>query len=206
MDEVPHKMIAAIISYEEISLVQRKGALDAELKSIAKDQEIVEANKDMVNASMVKIINACWRQGAALQRACGHEQVTFAFIKGIKDKLPWGSDDREVFALAKGRIALSAKLKKEVKKWDELPPDFRRDVLQQMELLTPQERSAMGPAQNIRNPLVLFLSDMTRLKQSLQKTIRLTPMEEWTDIERDEFLKDTQWIADERDHAAKLSR
>ena len=193
-------------TYEEFAPAQRRQAVDKELELVCQAEATIKLNQATLEKTVVSTVNAHWQQGAALQRACGHEQITFGFVKNIMDKLPWGENPREVFETARARVALTCKIPKPIKNWQDIPLEARRAVLQQMELLTITERAALGDglAPAPKDPFTFFLQDVTRLKQSLLKCVREKPLAERTPVQLQDFLADTQWLEEQREVARSL--
>lgn len=197
-------MIKSVEVYEDVAAKQDRKALLADAKLICKDEKLIVGKRKVINASIVDVINAIVRQGEALQRMCKHEQVSFSFINGIADQLPWGKDAREVFDLAKRRVAIASNLKGGIKSLDDIAPDNRRQILLHLGMLTSGERDSGGAAPAISDPFSNFLTDVVKLKQELQKCERITPLETRSKSQLEDFLADTQWIDDYRKQAKKL--
>lgn len=192
------------IPYQDFSESQRKEAVATELAAIAADEKVIVKKRQSVNDGIVAIINAFFRQGGALQRACGHQQVTFSFIQTVADRLPWGKDPKAVFERARRSIAITCRLEKEIEKWEDISADSRKAILTQLELLAVVGRDSMGPVMRTNDPFVAWLADITRAKQGFQKACRMAPLETRPHEQIEEFLADTQWIADERAKAESL--
>lgn len=197
-------MIKSVEVYEDMAVKQDKKALIADAKLICKDEKVIVAKRRVISASIIDVINAIVRQGEALQRMCKHEQVSFSFINSIADQLPWGKDAREVFELAKRRVAIASKLKGGITSLDEIAPDNRRQILLHLGFLTSGERDSGGAAPQLSDPFSNFLNDVVKLKQELQKCDRITPLEGRSKGQLETFLADTQWIDDYRKQAKKL--
>lgn len=197
-------MIKSVEVYEDLAVKQDKKALVADAKLICKDEKLIVGKRKVIAASIVDVINAIVRQGEALQRMCKHEQVSFSFINSIADQLPWGKDAREVFELAKRRVAIASNLKGGISSLEEIAPDNRRQILLHLGFLTSGERDGGGPAPRISDPFSNFLTDVVKLKQDLQKCERIAPLESRSKAQLETFLEDTQWIDEYRKQAKKL--
>lgn len=210
----PDALIKAteLTPYEEFAPAQRRKAIDKDLAAINADEGVVACARDRIDSSILAIAKALRRQGEALQRICGHDQITFPFIRGIQEKLPWGAGlsgderTRQIFAVAKKRVALTCKIEGEITDWQSIDREARKDILQQIELLSVGDRSEMGDgeAPAPRDPFTFFLNDVGRLKQSLQKCVRERPLEERTPQQLKDFLEETNWVDDQRRLAQEI--
>lgn len=197
-----------LATYEEFVPAQRRRAVESDLAAIARDEEVIKTERKNVETSVLKIAKAIVRQGEALQRICGHEQITFPFVRALQERLPWGDDPRKAFEIARKRVAATCKVEGRISNLDDLSPEARRHVLQQIELLAVCERPQLTEAETAdsHDPILFFVSDALRLKQSLQKCWRDKPMEQHSKAQLRDFLSSTQWLADERERATTLLR
>lgn len=197
-------MSKALEQYEDLAVKQDRKALMADAKLICKDEKVIAGKRKVLNATIVDVINAMVRQGEALQRMSKHEQVSFSFINSIAEQLPWGKDAREVFDMAKRRVAFASNLKGEIRSLEDIAPDSRRQIFLHLGLLSSGERDSGGPAPQVSDPFSKFLTDVIKLKQELQKCDRVSPLQDRSKTELENFLSDTQWVDDYRKQAKKL--
>lgn len=198
------------MTYNERADKDRRKAVAEGLRSIARDEKIIKQGRERLEGAVVDIVNAMRRQGEQLQMICGHAQVNFQFVKdlaaGPKLRLPWGdgSNSKEnlqyVFEMARSRVSVTCRVPKEIAAWSDVAVEARRTVLCQMELLQVGSRGLIedGQAPPPADPLVHIFDDLGRMKHNFMKCVRLEPWEDRSRQQIEDFLSDTEWIAEER--------
>lgn len=192
------------VLYEDMAAIQDRKAAAADLKAIVLLEKRIRGKQTVVNESIVDIINAMVKQGEALQRVVKREQMSFSFFQSIQGSLPWGRDAQEAFGIAKRRIGIASALSGGIKDISDLQPDLRRQIYVQLGLLMAGERGENGPSVKLTDPFSKFLNNMLSIKQELQKCERICPLEQMSRPQLENFMVDTQWIADERERADKI--
>lgn len=142
--------------------------------------------------------NACRAVGIRLQALCGHEQISFEYWQknNCSKQLPFD------FNAAKMFIGIARKLPEKVTTIEQAAPFtqlcFQAGNLLELPERTEQQRAIGGGI------LQKFFGEITIVRKDFAKAIRQCPMEKWGRPEINSFLKDTQWLADERTKAEKL--
>jgi hypothetical protein len=206
-------------SYVERADKDRRKEVAEGLRQIAADERVIVKSRARVELEMVAMINAMRHQGETLQLICGHEQISFQFVKqfsinGEKTRLPWGDGTNsngnlhEVFDTAKRRVALAARLPDKIERWEDVAVDSRRAVFLQLEFLQVGERGLIddGTAPPPNDPLAFVFRDLVRLKHGYEKCLRLKPLEQRSPAQIEDFLDQTQWIEEQRAAAKRLLR
>ena len=192
------------VPYEEIAAEQKSAAVAKDLSAIAKDEEVIAKSREGVKNGILNYLNAACRQGQALRRICGHEQVSFGFIEGLKDKLPWGKDVRTAWETAAARVNLSHTFEGKVLTWDDVPVESRKRILQQAELLKIAER---GPANEPVERLEIFARvrvGIVKLKEDYLKSLNEKPLAERSESQLEAFMDDTEWVPQAREQVKEL--
>ena len=204
------------LTYVERADKERRKAVAEGLKAIARDEKIVQKGLATIDRAIADTVNGMRRQGDALQSICGHNQVTFQFVKDMvcsgKAKLPWGDGTaskenlQTVFETARHRVAIAARIPGDIASWKDVAIEARRAVLCQIELLTVCGRGLLedGVAPRPNDGLMFVFRNLGRLKHDYLKCIRLEPLEKRSRTQLEDFLEDTEWIEDQRKKAAGL--
>jgi hypothetical protein len=204
-------MSKSVETYEDAAARQKRKAVESHIASICKAEDKIKSLRGDLQGCVLDIVNLFIAQGKALQSICGREQITFDFFNGestrcIQDKLPWGDDSREAFAIAKRRIAIAAAFPTKVTKWDDIAPDARRNLLQQLELLTVSERGLLGDgaADRPQDTLTIFIAHVTRFKQDFLKCVREKPLQERDPEQLRDLFRKTDWVDEVRQQLKTL--
>jgi hypothetical protein len=198
--------------YDEMARRQQSQAADKLLDQIKTDEKTIRVDCEQIHYLCTEVARAILRQGEALQALCGHEQISFAFIKSVEAKLPWGGNlkgderTRAIFETAKKRVALTCKIDGKISSWEAVNPEARKCILHQLDLLSICERSEIGDgdAPIPADSLTHFLKDLLSMKQKMQKCWRETPLESRTREQVRIFLEETEWIESERRRARQV--
>jgi hypothetical protein len=200
----PESTTLVPVAYEDFSEAQRKAAIEKDLKSIRADEVIVQRSRTNVKREVVNYLNACIRQGDALIRICGHQQVNFAFVKDMEARLPWGESTKEALEIAQSRVALAKRFEGQIKSYEDISLEFRKGILQQVELLTHVERQASDSDSEPIERFATWMAGISRFKQDLLKCWDEKPLEKRSPAQLKSFLSDTEWLALERNRAKEL--
>jgi hypothetical protein len=186
-------------SYDERALRQHKLALAEQLQLIRDRRERLAQGMAALKRLMIDNARISREIGLRWQAACNHDRMTPEFFaKNLCADLT-GSDFEE----ASRTIAISRKLKDSaVKDIVDVAP-LAQEMLGAAGLLefprrsTPQKASEVGL-------LEVLLNGLTKFRQLFERVQRERVSSEWTPAERRAFLKDTEWLAREREKIAAM--
>jgi hypothetical protein len=189
-------------SYEAASAEQRREAVAEDIAEINRLQKAIVVDNATVMKTAIRIVNAMWRQGQALQRVVGRSQLTFTFFKQFEETLPFD------FETAKKRIALTCRMESEITQWEQLALDTQKLVMGELQMLAVRAGAeaplAHGECVGPTGVFTLLLNDFVKMKQTYLKATRAMPLDQQSPDRLQSFLDDTLWLAEERDRAAAL--
>jgi hypothetical protein len=197
------------LAYEDSAAAQRRDAIEADVVKINQLEETVVADKKEVLALIVKVTNAMIEQGVALQRMCGHQQVNFAFMQGMEDRLPFGwgkTKESQCIALeeAQKRVALARRFDGKPVKWAQIEElGAVKLVLQQVELLLPGTRGEMEAGAPRMEAFSQWIGRIGSIKSDIVKSFDEKPLAKRTPQQIQDFLDATQYVEDYRNEAKK---
>ena len=204
----PESLKVAPLDYEAAAAVQRREAIDVDVKKINDLEEKVLDGKAAARAAVLQVINAEIEQGVALQRICGHRQVNFDFMRDMEDRLPWwGStkeNQKEALESAQSRIALARRFNGKAVTWKDIEADSVKQVLQQVELLLPGTRAEMEDRAPRMELFGQWLGRISSIKADLEKSLTDKPLASRSKAQLEDFLSDTKYVEDYRHQAQEL--
>lgn len=200
------------LDYPAAAAEQRRAAQAADLASIRDLEGRITAQRGTMYDSLVDILNALREQGEALRRIQGGDQLDFDFLIPLQHSFPpeWGDKKSQH---AQFRISLSKLMPAPLTRWEEVPVDIRKRVINQLELITVPGLASAGPAAGISSggvgaprldEFTEFLKHMTKYKQDWVRLMGQRKLEELEPDSLQSFVDDTEWIAQERARAMKL--
>lgn len=191
----PQKPVA---SYQERSVQKFKQALKAEFTLIKSKHKELKSRMEDMHDSTIDSANLCREIGLHLQTACNHEHINLEF---------WTNNDCERqlgfgYDAANGFISLARRMPDKVTKIEQAAPFIQLifqtvGMLELPERIKQQNRISVGVVQK-------FFGEIAIVRKDFSKAVRQLPMENWSNMLLDSFMKDTQWLADERSKAEKL--
>jgi len=195
----PKNQTAAVVTYEERAGAMNRKAMEAEIKGILKEYEAAESDVTAMKSVSIKAANRCRKVGIMLQALCQHEQISFDFWQKHCGQL----EKRFDFNNAKVFIAIARKYPEPIKSIEEAAP-VTQLLYMAVDLLQLPERS------EAQNPVSVsafqkFLGEITIVRKDWEKAVRQNPPETWSEALRTSFMKDTQWLVDERARIEKLN-
>ena len=198
MKKTKSKPSKEIVPYVDRAAAMNKKTGAKEIDEILKAYESVEAETDVMKSSSVKAANGCRKVGILLQTLCGHEQISFQFWQNNCAKLAakFDYDNAKIF------IAIARRMPDPAKTIADAAP-VTQLIFQSVGLLELAERTEEHNAAPV-GVFQRFLSNVTVIRQLWKKALREKPVTEWGEMERESFLNETQWIADERMEIEKL--
>jgi hypothetical protein len=187
-------------TYDERALRQHKLALAEQLQLIRDRRGHLAEGMAALKRLMMENARISREIGLRWQAACNHDRMTPEFFaKNLCADLT-GSD----FAEASRTIAIARRLKdSEVKDLAEVAP-LAQELMGASGLIETPRRTSPQKASEV-GLLEVLLNGLTKFRQLFERVQRDRASSEWTAAERRAFLKDTEWLAREREEIAAMT-